>query len=379
MSQNRMQEIVLDTGERQRECAEKFDRLERLMSEQQLDAVLISRNENIAWATGGVADLRVGLLRETGAGSLLITKDRRAYYLATDNEVDRFAAEEFSKLKYERLVQPWYANDVQASIRKVMGNGRVAADVPLGSAEAISLQSLRLELTDAELPRYRWLGQHAAEAASEVLLGLAPGVSEAEMQAMLAQQLISRGMLPSVSLCAVDERIYRYRHAVSRAGVLERFGMIGFCARRWGLTVSMTRFVHFGPLPQDLGARFAAVAQVNASLQSATKEGAISDHLFEVAAQAYAAAGHPGGEKLHHQGGATGYSEREWLARPGGAERVLSQQAFAWNPSLYGAKVEDTVLLQRGTQEVLTKTPELPVVSTSLDGQSYTSAGILER
>ena len=377
MSQS-SREVVLDSDERQRENVEKLDRLERLMAEQQLDAVLISRNENIAWVTGGAVNLRVGLLRETAAGSLLITKDRRAFYLTTDNELDRFAAEEFAQLNFEPLVQPWYANDVQGSIRKAVGAGRVGADAPLGSVEAISLQPLRLELTDAELRRYRWLGQHAAEAASEVLLGLEPGVSEAEMQARLAQRLISGGMLPSVFLCAVDERIYRYRHAVPRAGILERFGMIGFCARRWGLTVSMTRFVHFGPIPEDLAARFAAVALVNASLLSSTQEGASSDHLFEVAAEAYASAGYPGGEKLHHQGGATGYAEREWLARPGGHERVLNQQAFAWNPSLYGAKVEDTVLLQRGMQEVLTKTPELPVVQTSLNGKSYVSAGVLE-
>ena len=371
------EEDLQDLKHREAELAEKKERLQRFLADQQFDAIVISRNENIAWASGGLVDMRVGVLRETAAGSLLITKDGKAYYLTTENELDRFAEEEFAKLNYEPLVQPWYAYNVQASIRKVVGNGRIAADVPLESTELVSLQPIRLTMTDAELLRYRWLGYQAAEAATSVLLRLQPGTSEREMHAMLAERLISLGILPSVYLCAADDRIRRYRHAVPRCAVLERFGMIGFCARRWGLTVSLTRFVHFGNIPDELSERFAAVAQVNAHLLNATREGVTADDLFTVASEAYASVGHAGGEKLHHQGGATGYAEREWVARPGGAERVLSQQAFAWNPSLSGAKVEDTVILHHGMLEVLTTTPQLPIVITEIAGESYKSAGVL--
>lgn len=371
------EEVFQDLNSRDVELAEKEERLQRFLAEQQLDAIVISRNENIAWASGGLVDMRVGVLRETCAGSLLITKGGKTYYLTTENELDRFAEEEFAKLNYEPLVQPWYANNVQASIRKAVGNGRVAADVPLESAELVSLQPMRLKMTDAELLRYRWLGYHAAEAATSVLLRLQPGTSEREMHAMLAEHLIALGILPSVYLCAVDDRIRRYRHAVPRCAVLERFGMIGFCARRWGLTVSLTRFVHFGNVPDELSDRFAAMAQVNAHLLNATREGVSAGDLFAVASEAYASVGHAGGEKLHHQGGATGYAEREWVARPGGAERVLSQQAFAWNPSLAGAKVEDTVILHQGTIEVITTTPQLPIVITEIGAKSYKSAGVL--
>lgn len=359
------------------ELAEKKERLLQFLADQQLDAIVIARNENIAWASGGLVDMRVGVLRETAAGSLLITKDGKAYYLTTENELDRFAEEEFARLDYEPLIQPWYANNVQASIQKVVGNGRLAADVPLVSAELVSLQPVRLKMTDAELLRYRWLGCHAAEAATSVLLRLQPGTSEREMHAMLAERLIALGILPSVYLCAADDRIRRYRHAVPRCAVLQRFGMIGFCARRWGLTVSLTRFVHFGKIPDELSGRFSAMAQVNARLLNATREGMSAGDLFAVATEAYASVGYAGGEKLHHQGGATGYAEREWVARPEGAEQVLSQQAFAWNPSMFGAKVEDTVVLHHGMLEVLTPTPQLPVVITEIAGESYQSAGVL--
>jgi hypothetical protein len=56
---------------------------------------------------------------------------------------------------------------------------------------------------------------------------------------------------------------------------------------------------------------------------------------------------------------------------------VQTQQAFAWNPNLQGAKVEDTVVLNQGSIEPLTETPQLPAVSTRLNGIDYHSAGVL--
>lgn len=121
----------------QSELEEKQRRIERVLSEHNLDAILISRNENVAWATAGLVDMRVGVQRETGAGSLLFTREGRNYYLTTENEAERFATEEFEQLEYEPLLQPWYANDVEGTIRKVVGTGPIAADVPLGTRPVI--------------------------------------------------------------------------------------------------------------------------------------------------------------------------------------------------------------------------------------------------
>src|ERR1700684_2632997 len=79
-------------------------------------------------------------------------------------------------------------------------------------------------------------------------------------------------------------------------------------------------------------------AHVNAALLDATRVGATSAELFRVAADAYAREGFAGDEQLHHQGGATGYWEREWVATPTGAEKVVNGQVFAWNPSVRGGK-----------------------------------------
>ena len=362
--------------DRAAELAEKKTRLQKLMAEQSLDAVVISRHENIAWATAGLVDIRVGLMRETGAASLLVTKDGNGYYLTGNNEAPRLAAEEFSELNYEPVVQPWYANDVPAAIAKIVGAGKVAADAPLGALAQVSLQPVRLELMESEIERYRWLGKHAADAVTAVVRGLRPGMSESAIQTKLAQELMSREIMPSVYLTAVDDRVRSYRHAVPRAGVLEKYGMVNFCARKWGLCVSMTRFAYFGGIPQELADKFAAVAVVNAKLLDATRVGRSAAELFEVAREAYANEGFVGEETMHHQGGATGYSEREWVAAPGGSEKVLQNEAFAWNPSLQGAKAEDTAIVSDGGIELLTETVDLPVVETVVGGVTYRSAGV---
>jgi antitoxin VapB len=176
---------------------------------------------------------------------------------------------------------------------------------------------------------------------------------------------------------AADERIFNYKHAPARGKRLEKYGMLNLCARRWGLAVSITRFAHFGALPAELDERFQASAQVNAALLHATRVGATSAELFRAAADAYAREGFAGDERMHHQGGATGYWEREWVATPDGKEKVVNNQVFAWNPSIRGGKVEDTALLRDGQIELLTPTPELPALASSANGNSYPATGVL--
>jgi antitoxin VapB len=178
----------------------------------------------------------------------------------------------------------------------------------------------------------------------------------------------------------VDDRIFKYKHAVPRGKRLKQYGMLNLCSRKWGLAISITRFIHFGPLPEELSARFNSAAHVNAALLNATRTGATSAELFKVAQAAYAEQGFPGEERFHHQGGPTGYGEREWIATPQGTEVVVNNQAFAWNPSIRGGKTEDTVILHDGVIENLTSTPELPVLSDAIvEGSTYAAAGVLIR
>lgn len=358
------------------ELEAKHDKLAEWLKAQRLAGVLIRRNENVAWITGGAVELRVLTPCETGVASLLVTAEGKRYYFTTENEAPRLHDEEFGALDFEPVLFPWFADDTVAAAAKLAG-GPLGSDTPGAGLTQVNLYPLRASLSESEIARYRWLGVETAAATVESLKQVEPGMSEYDLEAVTSANLLKRGIQPSVYLYAVDDRIFKYKHAVARGARLKQYGMLNLCTRKWGLAISITRFVHFGPLSAELSARFKSAAQVNAALLAATKAGATSAELFKVAQAAYASEGFPGEERFHHQGGPTGYGEREWVATPSGAETVVNNQAFAWNPSIRGGKAEDTVILRDGVIEWLTATPELPVIDAKVGGNSYPAAGVL--
>jgi antitoxin VapB len=367
----------MSTADLQEEIKIKKQQLVEFMAEHNLAGILLSLHENVAWATAGQVDMRVAIPASTGAAAVFVRRDGNSFYITTKNEAPRMHDEEFGKLPLEPVVVPWQEADFVKAARGLVATGSLGADTHAANCTFISLAGLRSQLQPAEIERYRLLGGMTARVVEEVALHLEPGITEEEISAMAASLLIQKAILPSVLLMAVDDRILMYKHALPRGRRLQRFGMVNLCSRKWGLVISMTRFVHFGPLPQNLAKGFDAAARVNAALLHSTRAGATARQLYAVAKDAYAAAGFPGEEELHHQGGATGYGEREWVATPNGAEVVVNRQSYAWNPSAQGGKVEDTVVLQDGAIEILTGTTIFPAVETVVDGQSYRSAGVL--
>ncbi|MGB8261961.1 MAG: M24 family metallopeptidase [Terracidiphilus sp.] len=355
------------------ELEAKHEKLVEWLHARKLAGVLLRRNENVAWVTGGAVELRVCTPCETGVASILVTSEGKRYYMTTENEAPRLHDEEFGALDFEPVIFPWYADDTVASAAGLSG-GHVASDT---GAAPVNLFPLRASLSESEIARYRWLGAETTAATVEALNQVEPGLSEYDLEAITAGGLLRRGILPSVALYAADERILKYKHAVPRGARVKNYAMLNLCSRKWGLAISITRFLHFGALPEELGARFVSAAKVNAALLDATRVGATSAELFKVAQDAYVAEGYPGEERFHHQGGPTGYGEREWVATPAGTETVVDNQAFAWNPSIRGGKAEDTVLISGGKVEWLTATPELPVIEATVNGTVYPAAGVL--
>ena len=98
-----------------------------------------------------------------------------------------------------------------------------------------------------------------------------------------------------------------------------------------------------------------------------SRPGATLGQIYAVIARSYAELGHPGAEMLHHQGGTTGYLSREAFALPDLALAIEENTALAWNPSLPGAKIEDTVVTTADGIEILTVDPTWPTVE--VDGR----------
>ena len=214
------------------------------LNSEDLDGLLLRRHENIAWLTGGAVELRVLTPGETGVGSVLVTAEGARYYLTTANEAPRLNDEEFGALDFEPVISPWHDDDTTDKALELT-RGKVASDTPFPGSYPAHVYPMRAALQETEIARFRWLGAKTAEATTAVLKGLHPGMTEYEMEGQVAEALLSRGILPSVYLMAADERIFKYKHAAARGKRLEKYGMLNLCARKWGLTVSITDLTAF--------------------------------------------------------------------------------------------------------------------------------------
>lgn len=225
------------------------------------------------------------------------------------------------------------------------------------------LAELRRALAEEELARYRAAGADAARAFTDALSDLGPELTEHDAAGALAGRLHALGFTTPVVLVGGEARAPVHRHPLPTRARLGAFALLAASVERDGLYVSLTRIVSFGAPPAELEARVHAAAKVDAAVLEASRPGATLGELFESIARAYDQQGFPEEWRRHHQGGLTGYRSREAFAKPGGATVLPDACAVAFNPSVSGGgKSEDTALVTRGGVEVVTRTPDLPLL-----------------
>jgi Xaa-Pro dipeptidase len=196
---------------------------------------------------------------------------------------------------------------------------------------------------------------------------------------LLAGDLHAFGITPMLLFVGADERAWRFRHPVPTERRLEEHLLIAVGARRAGLIVAMTRLVHFGPPPDALRRRHDAVAAVDATLHHATRPGARVAEIVAAGCRACVETGFPDACRDRPLGGPTGYSLREARATPENLEIVQPNQSFAWNPAIPGTQSEDTILVTDRGPDLLTATPDLPVLRVTVDGATVERPDILCR
>ncbi|MBC7287312.1 MAG: aminopeptidase P family protein [Armatimonadetes bacterium] len=361
------------------EFESKVARVREFLEARGYAAAALTTQANFAWLTCG-GDNHVVLASENGVAYLLVT--RETVHLLTNNiEAPRMVDEELGALPIEVHQQAWHEEDRERIAWELAG-GPIASDSawPAGATnESGSIARLRWQLLPPEVERYRWIGEKTAAAMWETANEIEPGMSEHGIAAALARRLLSEGIIPAVLLVATDERCYRYRHPVPTDKKLERHAMLVVGARRWGLGVSATRIVHFGPPDSELRRRHEAVCRVDACFITKTQPGTSVAEIFRAAVEEYEASGYGDQWHLHHQGGATGYAPRDYRASPNSKEVVLANQAFAWNPSIAGTKSEDTIVARPDGPELLNINDPWPMLETEYSGASVSRPDILVR
>lgn len=318
-----------------------LQKLRSWMNERGFERFFVQNPENFAWLSGGgdntvVVNRPAAWLEVAGDASTPVR-------LHTSRiEAQRLTEEEVEGL--EVISHPWYS----------------PPNLPSPNDSEHDLTLLRLVLGPEEQERYRALGRDAARAIGEVMQDAEPEWTEFELAGAVASALYAYGIQPVVLLAAGEERIFTYRHPLPKNRPLGRLAMAVLCGRRAGLIANVTRIKTWGH--SQARALMDRVLQVESAALNCTVPGKTLAEVFLTLKQAYTDIGYPEAIEEHHQGGLTGYKPREMLATPSNLTILETAMAVAWNPSLRGAKVEDTFLIGENGLENLTLDPHWPMV-----------------
>jgi Xaa-Pro aminopeptidase len=362
------------------ELKEKERRVRDFLRSKGLKALLLKRQANFSWMTCGGLNL-VGITTEFGATSLLITEESK-YVISSNIEAPRMIKEEaLEKQGFILKAFPWHEDQESAIIKELTGEGSLGSDGPFPNAQVLAedVAKLRYSLTPEEQKRYRWLGKKVSNALEKTMMKTKKGEKESAVVGRLCKELWKDRIDPITLMSAADDRISNFRHPIPTEKKVEKYLMVSVNARKWGLIVSLTRFVYFGKLPEDLRKKYEANVFIDCTMMAHTRPGIPAREVLQKGIDAYHAKGYPEEWKLHHQGGSIGYTGRDYRVHLKTPDLIQENQGFTWNPSITGTKSEDTILATSKGPEMITRAILYPTLSLSVAGISFTRPAILEK
>ena len=365
---------------RAEEFAEKRSRVLALLAERGLAGALLYRRPNFSWLGCGARN-RVFSGADVASGALLVTPER-TLLVCNNIERPRLLMDELDGLPLDGYREyAWFEEDPAGAVREELGDAAWACDVPLPGAAHLEREigQLRYQLTAGDVERYADLCMDAEEIVNRACRDVNPGEPESHVAARMIAAAAARRIDMPVCLVASDERIRLHRHALPTEKKIERHAMLVMGGERAGLYVSLTRFIHFGQLPAELREKHDAVCRIDATLAHHTRPGAVWGEVLQKGIDVYAETGFANEWKLHHQGGPAGYQPRDFKVGPGEARKVVLHQGVAWNPSITGAKSEDTQLVLEDRNVYLSAARDWPMVEVQLDGKTYARPDVLIR
>ncbi len=349
----------------------KLSRIEKFTEKHNLDGLFLADRANISWLTAG-KDTHVELIEKTGSAKLVILPEEGNFIFTDNIEAPRLKSEEFFGQDFEFITSKWYQGSTE--LNNFISDYKLGADLYHPGTRYIpeKIASLRFQLTDGEKNRLRALGSESSKIITRLCQqDIAKCQAENQVAGLVAREFLAAGIKPAVILIGSDERIYNYRHPIPTDKKINKYLMVVVCAEKHGFIVSLTRKVHFGPLPQELQEKLEAVRKIELAFWRKTRPGVKINEVFKNGREAYAEFGYEKEWENHHQGGPTGYKTRDFLATPEITAEVKNNQVFAWNPSLTGVKTEDTILVADDEIEIITEDSDWPLTQVEYNNLTF--------
>lgn len=337
------------------EVTEKLARMRALMEARNLDAIILKKGANVAWAIGGRAHVPTTL--EMSCMDLVVRRD--GIEVVTNKiEAERLQAEELSGLEKITVINWFEGRDGQLPHGERVG---IDGPDPIRVNLSTELETLRRDLNDEEVSRFRKICIDSAIALGEAIRSAKKGMSEVEFAGVIAGECWSRDLEPVVLLVAGEDRLSKFRHPLPTTAPLGDRFMGVICARRKGLIASVTRIASFVKIDSETKDWYERLLDVERVFINESRVGAKLSDVVKAGVAEYRNQGFDSEEwTRHHQGGPTGYLPRDFPAHEKTEREITAQNALAWNPSGKGLKVEDTILTTPRVPEILTVDPQWP-------------------
>lgn len=342
------------------------------IAEASVEAVMLTRNSNIQWFFEGEVDPRIDTSSDFGGFWLLIT-DSMVIALCPAYDCERIK-DEVLPHDVEILSCSGLPSMIDSASRLCSKFEHIAVDSDVSSScsnyvpLAESFYERTQLLNDREILRLRVVGKLSENILCEFAPELQPGMTEIEIEKVLRAIFIESGLEIPTLCVASDERISKSPYPVSTAKKVSRYLMLRATIKKQGLTVSLSRYFHFGAVPPEIELKHERASGIAAKAAVAIMRAKSMGEVFAEIKNAYISL-NAGNEIMSYSpGGSIGYTQNKFLFSPDSQIAVKSPASYAIGPRIDGLFSEDTVLLNSsGTAEFVTLGEDFPKVKVRLE------------
>lgn len=341
------------------------------------DGLLVLKEENFAWLTGG--GISRGIVDMDSMPALYFNGDAR-WLLCANVDTQRIFDEEIDGLGFQLKEWPWHLGRAQL-LAALSEDRSMACDEPLAGCKPVGdlLHKLRIVFTDYEKACYRALGQivsHALEATGRTLV---QGQTEREAAGQLCHRLIHRGALPQVVSVYADGRSRLYRQAGFTNATIQNYGVLTVAARKYGLSARASRTVVFGQPDVVLRKEHDSACKVCANYVASSWPDSVPRQILTSGQRIYQIAGAEHEWTLCPQGHLTGRAIHELALTPQVEDLLQNNSAVTWHASVGAAVSCDTFLINEDGPRALTIPEHWPLKRIRIQGAEFVRPDLLVR
>jgi hypothetical protein len=371
------QPVEEPSSDRRADLDAKQVQIAALLQEHGCEGLLALEPENFSWLTSGA--MPRGNIDPVESPVVYYSAEQR-WLIAGNVDSQRLFDEEVDGLGFQLKEWPWHWGREQLLIDLCHGRKFISdRALPQANVVAEQLRTWRRALTAYEQACLQALGQvlaHALEAACRTMV---PEESEREVAAQVSHRLMHRGVNPVQISVAADGRSRLYRQCGFTSTPIQKYAVLTATARKYGLNVTASRTVCFGPPDATLRQEHNTACKVSATYLASSWPDAVPSEILTAGRRVFLICGFEHEWLQAPQGHVTGRSPVELRITPTTSDLFHAGWAVTWQASAGAASSCDTFILADDGPILVTPTETWPLKRIRVQGAEFVRPDILQR